>query len=116
MTDDLELSIETTWIEETGTNFDRVVVLNFFTSDCLSSSGERMQRTVGQPLRDRVSAKIESEVGLIHLEDYIFHAYDDPVMRNGKWAPAPLTGDMRTVIRIKDEEHFTMFKLHYHGN
>lgn len=113
MTDDLQLNIETTWIEETGTNYNRVVVLTFFTSDCFSSDGDKMLRTVGEPLRERVSEKIEREVGLKHHEDYIFHAYDDTVMREGRWAPAPLVGDMRTVIRIREEEHFAMFKLHY---
>ena len=114
-TDDLELVLDSTWVEE-GELFDRVVVLDFFSRDCIDSSGDALMRTVGQTLRDRIIFKLENELGLKHGADYVFALYDNPYMIEGKWIVAPGHGAMKTVVRLKDEEHFTMFKLHYHGN
>lgn len=115
MTDDLELRIETTWIEETGSAFDRVVIVEFYTSDCISSDTDSMFRTVGKTLRTRISKKLKDDLGLVHKKDFIFGIYDNPTMENGKWLAAPIPSGMRSIIRLKDEEHYTMFKLHYHG-
>ena len=116
MKDDLKLSIESTWIESgSGTDYDRVVVLDFFTIDCLES-GYAMMRTVGQAIRDRISNKLKEDIGLVHGEDFVFGVYDNPKMSHGKWQPAPVFGDQKTVIRLLKEEHFTMLKMHYHVN
>lgn len=90
--------------------------MEFFCSDVLSSRSEDMFKTVGQPLRDRISAKLQEELGLEHEVDYVFGVYDNPQMKGGKWIHALVTGDLRTIIRLRDEEHYAMFKLHYHGN
>lgn len=111
--DDLKLSLESTWIESNGSGYDRVVVLNFFTVDCLSSSPENVLKAVGPALRERVISKLDREIGLVHEADYIFGVYDSPKMRNGRWAPGPIPSDMRTIIRLRDEENFTMLKMHY---
>ncbi|GEM_PF-3890968 len=115
LNDDLELMMESTWLESTGTGYDRVVVLNFFTSDLYDNSHDVMLRTMGTTLRKRVSDKLEEEIGIKHKEDYIFAIYDNPKMKDGSWMTSPVLGEQRTVIRIRDEEHFTMFKLHYNG-
>lgn len=114
--DDLELVLDSTWIESGDTGFDRVAVLDFSTRDCFSSESETLMRTVGKQLRDRIMRKLENELGLKHGIDYVFAIYDEPYMRDGRWIVAPVYNAMQTVIRIKEEEHFTMFKLHYHGN
>jgi hypothetical protein len=113
--DDLTLSIQATWLESNGCGFDRVVILDFFCSDCLMSD-DRAFNTVGQSLRDRIEAKLERDLGLVHRRDYIFGIYDNPVMKDGVWVIRPIPGDMRTIVRIKDEEHFVMFKMHYSDN
>lgn len=115
MTDDLELRIETTWIEETGSDFDRVVIVEYFTSDSVGSDMNSLFKTVGKTLRTRISKKLKNDLGLVHKEDFIFGIYDNPEMENGKWLSAPIPSDSRSIIRLKKEEHYTMFKLHYHG-
>lgn len=119
MTDDLEIRIETTWIEDTGSAFDRVVIVEFYTSDCISNDTEAMFRTAGKTLRTRISKKLKNDLGLLHKKDFIFGIYDNPKMQNGKWLSAsswtPHPNGMRSIIRLKNEEHYTMFKLHYHG-
>lgn len=113
--DDLELKIETTWLEETGSEFHRVIIVEYFCSDCIQSSSGAMTRTIGQQLRDRIMRKLTDDLGLMHNVDYIFGLYDNPVMKNGVWITKPSHDDMRFILRLRDEEHYTMFKMHYHG-
>lgn len=113
--DDLTLSIQTTWLENHDNGFNRVIVLEFFCSDCIMS-GNDVFRVVGQALRDRVSAKLERDLGLVHGRDFVFAIYDEPVMKDGVWTIRPIYSDMRTVIHLKEEEHFVMFKMHYSDN
>ena len=116
MSDDLKLSLESTWIESgSASPYPRVVVLGFFTVDCMDS-GSGVLRTVGQPLRDRVVKKLQADIGLIHGDDYVFGVYDNPKLSDGRWQPAPVFGGQRTIIRLLKEEHFTMLKMHYHVN
>ena len=116
VTDDLELSIETTWIEENSSGYNQVVVLAFFSADCLSSRGEDMMKTVGQKLRARLEEKLRRDLGLEHERDYIFGTYENPEMLFGKWITAPKNDSSHVMLKLKEEEHFTMLKLHYHGN
>lgn len=111
--DDLSLAIAATWIEDSGTMFDRVVVFKFECVDAYMSDTESLLRTVGSAQRDRVSRKLELELGLEHGKDYIFAIYDNPVMENGAWVVAPLVNRQRIVIRLHDNEVFTMLKMHY---
>ena len=113
MKDDLELQLETTWIENTATGYDRVVVLNYFTRDIFSSDPTVMLQTVGQLFRNRIADKLQQDIGLAHDEDFIFAYYDQPEMDDGYWLSKPKTADNRIIIRIRDEEHFAMFKMHY---
>ena len=93
-----------------------MVILNYFCTDCIMSDGESLFRTVGQTLRDRIEAKLSRDLGLVHRRDYIFGVYDNPVMKEGVWISRPIPGDMRTIVRLKEEEHFVMFKMHYSDN
>lgn len=80
------------------------------------SDVDSLERTVGVKLRQRIGEKLRRELGLEHEHDYIFGSYDNPIIRDGKWITAPQQGESRTVIRLREDEHYTMFKLHYHGN
>lgn len=114
--DDIELWIETSWIEDDQTEFNRVVIMEFFCQDMIFSDSDSLSKTVGPTLRSRIDRKLEQEIGLKHEQDYIYANYDNPVMRDGKWIAAPMNGEHRIEIRFKEEEHFAMLKLHYHGN
>lgn len=111
--DDISLKLETTWLEESGSRFNRVIVIEYWTSDLVKSTGDALIKTHGEPLRDRIKHKIKEDLDLDHETDYIFGVYDNPVMRDGVWTTPPLMNQNRIIIRLSKDEHFTMFKLHY---
>lgn len=114
MTEDLELKIESTWIEnDNPSGFDRVIIVEFWTADILSSQTTDLSLTVGKGLRNRVIKKLHNDLGLVHNQDYIFGVYDNPKMSNGTWISKPIFSDQRVILRMRQEEHFAMFKLHY---
>lgn len=110
--EDIEIKIESTWIEQGTSGFDRVVVIEYMCPEVIR--GDRSP-IAGDELRNTIELKLHSDLGLVHEQDYIFAFYDAPVIKDGKWLrpPAP---ERRAILRIKDEEHFAMFKLHYHGD
>jgi len=113
----IDLKIESTWIEKSGEGFDRVIVFEYFCSEMLSSSANDLFSTMGFVLRERIAEKLSTELGLTHRIDYIFSDYEGyPKFENNRWIHPPSSTDNRTKIRIKDEEHYTMLKLHYHGD
>jgi len=113
--DDLELWIDSTWVEG-ECDFGRVIVMGYMCSDMYQSDADSLERTVGPNLRRRIGEKLSTDLGIEHERDYIFGVYDNPVMRDGKWITAPQQGESRAIIRVKEDEHFTMLKLHYHVN
>jgi hypothetical protein len=115
--DDLELEIETTWVENCGHAFERVVVLilssldvndtnrTIYDADLCKQAHKRMQ--------EKLIDKIDADIGLVHGTDYIFQ---ENVSATLKPMTLPYKWGKRIVIRLQQEEHFTMLKLHYNGN
>jgi len=100
--DDLQLTIETTWLEQSDSKYNRVVVLNY------TSSAHDPQRL---NLAGLVREKLEYDIGIKHQIDYVFSH-----MARGHTRyilGMAIAEDQRVVIRLKDEEHFVILKLHY---
>lgn len=112
----LSLSLDNTWIEE-DEDYPRLVTVSFWAPEILQSNTNALMSTMGSQLRTRVARKLESELGLVHKKDYIFTDYSEPRMQEGRWLtkPPPAPDFFQFAIRMRQEEHFTMFKLHY-GN
>jgi len=103
-TKDLDFKIETTWLEgdayERG--FPRVVVVEYFNWNIPAMYGSTaLSPVMSSALAARIIEKIKEELGLRHKIDYTFGTNAN--------------GTFRIVFRIKEEEHYAMFKLHYHG-
>ena len=94
---DTKLNIETTWLESGDTQFHRVIVFDAPTTI--------INATV--LLRDTVAHTLYADLGLYENADYVF----DSIMNT--WFTNPTT---RATIRVKEEEHFVMLKLHYDSN
>lgn len=103
--------METTWLESSDTGYDRVIVLNFVV-DYDAFNYPPWDTITNQELRNKIAEKLEDEMGLLQQTDYVFTEFKDTSQRH---TPAFWSDNPRIVIRLKDEEHFTMFKLHYHG-
>jgi|TARA_R110000851_G_C12632237_1_gene517968 hypothetical protein len=107
--DDFELEIETTWAEKCDLGFSRVVVL-IVNMPALNTTG-LASPTVQSAMHGKLIDKINADIGLICGTDYIFQENAISQIKNSTrfW-------DQRIVIRLQQEEHFAMLKLHYNGN
>lgn len=88
------MKILTTWLESDVTDFHRVVVLDVV-GGITAVAGDIM------------SGILFDDLGLQEHTDYIF----DSTVNSRVSAH-----DNRIVIRVKEEEHFIMLKLHYDSN
>jgi len=113
VTDDLELTIESTWVEEDTLGYNRIIVLNFFTADLISYDLKEQMRAAGKLLRERIMQKLDREIGIKHECDYVFSEYDNPEIFGGKWVTPPAYGGTMTILKLRDEKHFALFKLYY---
>jgi hypothetical protein len=115
LTDDLKLKIESTWIEKDFDGFDRVIIFNVETNDFISPVS--LNKTSRDSIRARVEAKLTSEIGLVHGDDYVYDSYD-AVATSDRIATmfTPEEKSTKVSLKIQTEEHFTMLKLHYAGN
>ena len=112
-TKDLEFELANTWIEENGSGFHRVAVVNYFCPSILQSTVGSLMQTHGQQFRDRIADKLKNEMGIEHGDDYIFGDYTNPVMKDGKWLVPPPSSDFAFMLRFREDQHFIMFKIHY---
>lgn len=110
MISDLELQIQTTWIECNKTGYDRVVVLNLHNVAALGSDIDLLYNHADDHIKQQLSEKLKHDIGLELGGDFIFST--QPGLVNSP----KLTDNQRIVIRLQNEEHFTMLKLHYNGN
>tara|TARA_R110000851_G_scaffold99038_3_gene213922 strand:- start:212 stop:562 length:351 start_codon:yes stop_codon:yes gene_type:complete len=110
--DNFELEIETTWMENCDLGFDRVVVL-VVSGMSATDLTELLSSNFQQQMHKKSIDKITAEIGLMHGTDYIFQEHATLQTRNLALA---LSLHQRIVIRLQQEEHFAMLKLHYNGN
>lgn len=109
----IHIEIGSTWMESSG-EYPRSVGLAMLFEREMPDDVRGMKMTYGSDLRDELIKKFKDELGIVHLKDYIFSNYDyDPVLKNGVWHPAP--PNQKVIIKMRDEEHYAMFKLHYSG-
>lgn len=91
------LRIQTTWLENHVSAFNRVVVFDF----------DPLQDSIPY---DYIAGMLHDDLGLNETIDYVF----DPFERTREYSPPSTDG--RVTIRVKEEEHFIMLRLHYDGN
>jgi hypothetical protein len=114
-TQDLELEIENTWIEENSSGFDRVVAVSYFCPSILDGSVDELMETYGARFRARVSGKLLDEMGIEHGKDYLFGDYSITTIQDGTWLSKKPPTNFQFLLRFREEEHFVMFKIHYHA-
>ena len=93
----IDIKIVNTWLEN-GTEFPRIVGLEVYTDKIVLGEPVTIYNAFGG-LRVRIINKLMREMGMIHEKDYIFMSQDNP--------------NTDLMIKIKSEEHYIMFKLHY---
>jgi hypothetical protein len=98
--EDFNFSLETTWLEESESEFPRVVVLKFLVP----------KHSNPAEVRSRIISTLAHDLGVVYEQDYsleISLPYQMP------WI---VEVDHMCTLRFKEEEHFAMLKLHYASN
>jgi hypothetical protein len=100
MIDNVHLTLEMTWRENSETGYDRVAIMG------LRAMGDSISK-----IREHIIDKIKQEIGLVYDTDFILHDISDPPAY--VLSPHPIYINQKITLRLKEEEHFTMLKLHY---
>ena len=91
------LDIKTSWLESGTSPFNRVVVLKYSVPYRITAM-------------NYITRTLYDELGLNENVDYTFDLGRDNFINYGHASSGLAT------IRLKEEEHFIMLKLHYDGN
>ena len=92
--------------------FPFVVTLDVTYSALLPQPDRVTLQSMGSLTQEKLISKIADDTGIVYKDDYIFA--DDALGESGHH-PLSDAFPINPTIKMRKEEHYTMFKLHYHG-
>lgn len=113
MIKDLDFKLESTWLEDGTNDFKRVVILNYHFKKYDAEDSDFRPKA----LKGMIEEKLEDELGFVLGRNYVFGSKNDFDQLHQDLQSKELlrlTIEVNSlVIRLKDEEDYTMLKLHY---
>jgi len=108
-----QINIESSWIDNSDSIYPRVVTLSV-EFDLTFVYKTAFYETIGEYMRDHIQYILSDDLGIEIDTDYIFDYNHNLDMHDSKWKIRP-DSELQFMLKLRDEQHFTMMKLHYNN-
>lgn len=112
---DARLLLKSTWVTESRDGFDRIVILEY-QPDCALIDIDEFKQLSSQNILNQIVDKLSQDLSLqagIHYKittnDLTASLDQDPYNNSNERIR------LHATMKLREEEHFTMLKMHYQG-